>query len=285
MNNLKTKTSQWVKELMGISLGAIVFAFGLNYFVIANRLAEGGLTGVALILYYLFGWAVGITYLTLNIPLFIIGWRLLGYEFAVKTVFGTAVASVAIEMTRMFQAPMPEDLLLASLYGGSVMGFGLGLIFLFGGSTGGADIIARIVNHRWGLPIGRVLLVIDTAVISAVGFFFGRSVAMYTLVAVFVATRVIDFVQEGAYTAKAAMIISDRSDEIAKRVVEELERGATVFSGRGAYTAAEKNILYCVVSRTELIRLKSVVYDIDPKAFMIINEVHEVLGEGFRNWK
>ncbi|MDD4587436.1 MAG: YitT family protein [Heliobacteriaceae bacterium] len=282
---MNQKVKRWAKDLTCIFLGAIVFALGINYFIIANHLAEGGVTGVALILYYLFGWSVGHTIIILNIPLFIVGWRLVGREFAIKSVFGTMVAALAINLTHNLQAPMPEDLLLAALYGGGVIGLGMGTIFLFGGSTGGADIIARVVNHRWGFPIGRALLMIDIVVITAVGLFFGRVVAMYTLVAIFVAAQIIDFVQTGAYSAKAAMIISDQSDKIAHRVATELERGATVLSGRGAYTALEKNVLYCVVSRTEVFRLKSVVREVDPKAFMIINEVHEVLGEGFRSWQ
>ncbi|MTV48652.1 DUF2179 domain-containing protein [Heliobacillus mobilis] len=281
---MKRRIGLWLKDALGIAVGASIFAFGLNYFIIANRLAEGGLTGVALMFYYLFGWPVGQSYLIMNIPLFIIGWRLLGHEFALKTLWGTAVASLAIDLTAQYQSPMPNDILLAALYGGFFLGVGLGVIFLFGGSTGGGDIVARLVNHRWGWPLGRVLLMFDVIVITSIAFIFGKAVAMYTLLAVFVASRVIDFVQEGAYTARAAMIISEKSEEIARRVVSELERGATVFSGRGAYTAEEKNILYCVVSRSELVRLKGVVYDTDPKAFMIINEVHEVLGEGFRTW-
>ncbi|MBM7865327.1 DUF2179 domain-containing protein [Heliobacterium gestii] len=281
---MKKDIRSWLKDVLGITFGGLIFAFGLNYFIIANHLAEGGLTGVALTLHYLFGWPVGSTYLIMNIPLFAIGWRVLGTEFALKTVLGTVVASIGVDLTHAFQSPMPGDLLLASLYGGSAIGLGLGVIFLFGGSTGGGDIVARLVNHRWGLPMGRVLFMVDVVVITSVGFIFGQSVAMYTLVAVFVASRIIDFVQEGAYTARAAMIISEKSPEIAQRVLEELERGATVFNARGVYTDAEKNVLYCVVSRSELVRLKSLVYEIDPRAFMIINEVHEVLGEGFRNW-
>ncbi|KAB2952569.1 YitT family protein [Heliorestis acidaminivorans] len=284
MSIWKKRIKKWSYEVTGIAIGAFIFAFGLNYFIIANRLAEGGLTGVVLILHYLFHWPVGPTYLALNLPLFIAGWRFLGRDFAWKTLVGTALVSLAIELTKHFQAPMAEDLFLAALYGGGAVGIGLGIIFYLGGSTGGADILARFINQYWGWPVGRGLLLVDTIVIVAVGIFFGLTVALYTLVAVFVATRVIDFVQEGAYSAKAAMIISDKRSEIAEAVVDKLGRGATLFSGRGAYTDQDKEVLYCVVSRNELVRLKALVYECDPKAFMIINDVHEVFGEGFRRW-
>ncbi|MCW2277427.1 YitT family protein [Heliophilum fasciatum] len=275
----------WVKDLLIITLGSGCFALGLNYFIIANRLAEGGLTGIALIVHYLLGWPVGITYMVMNIPLFFFGWRLLGSEFAWKTLAGTMMVSFAVDITGHWQHPMPDDLLLAALYGGVAMGLGLGLIFLAGGSSAGADIVARVVNRRWGWPIGRVLLMIDVVVIALVGLIFGQAIAMYTLVAVFVASRVIDFVQEGAYRAKAVMIISDCSEEIAREVVEKLERGATLFGARGAYTKLERQVLYCVISRAELVRLKSLVYGVDPRAFMIVQEAYEVLGEGFRDWR
>ncbi|QGG49345.1 YitT family protein [Heliorestis convoluta] len=284
MNIWKKRIKRWSYEITGIALGSFIFAFGLNYFIIANRLAEGGLTGVVLILHYLFDWPVGLTYLLLNLPLFIAGWRFLGSDFAWKTLVGTVFVSLAIELTKHYQAPMTEDLLLASLYGGGAVGLGLGIIFYLGGSTGGADVVARFINHYGGWPIGRGLLLVDTIVIVAVGIFFGLTVALYTLVAVFVATRVIDFVQEGAYSAKAATIISKKTKIIGEEVVSKMGRGATVFVGRGAYTAQEKDILYCVVSRSELVRLKALVYEVDPTAFMIISDVHEVFGEGFRRW-
>lgn len=275
---------QRIKEMLGICLGALIFSFGLNYFIIANHLAEGGLTGVALILYYLFNLPVGATYMILNVPLLIFSWRVVGREFALKTLFGTAAVSLAIDLTSMWKEPM-EDMLLAALYGGSVMGLGLGVIFLFGGSSGGVDIIARAINQKKGWPVGRALLIVDAVVIAAVGLFFGREVFMYTLVAVFVATNVIDFVQDGAYSAKALTIISNASDAIAKRIAEDLDRGATIFSAKGAFTSQERSVLYCVVSRTELFKIKSLIREIDPQAFVIVNEVHEVLGEGFRDWK
>lgn len=264
-----------------ILLGALIFAFGVNYFTIPNRLAEGGLTGITLILKYLFNLSPALVNLVLNIPLFIIGWRELGRLSMLYTILGTTAFSLFLWLTEGIGTPVPDDLLLAALYAGVTVGLGLGIIFRFGGTTGGADIIARLLSKHLGWSMGRTMFAIDLTVILSSAYFLGREKAMYTLVAVFIGARVIDFVQEGAYAAKAALIISNSAAQISAEMMQEMNRGTTLLKGRGGYTGDDKEVLYCVVSRNELTRLKRVVHRVDPYAFIVVNDVHDVHGEGF----
>lgn len=272
---------QHAKNIIMILLGALIFAFGVNYFTIPNRLAEGGLTGITLILKYLFNLSPALVNLVLNIPLFIIGWRELGRLSMLYTILGTTAFSLFLWLTEGIGTPVPDDLLLAALYAGVTVGLGLGIIFRFGGTTGGADIIARLLSKHLGWSMGRTMFAIDLTVILSSAYFLGREKAMYTLVAVFIGARVIDFVQEGAYAAKAALIISNSAAQISAEMMQEMNRGTTLLKGRGGYTGDDKEVLYCVVSRNELTRLKRVVHRVDPYAFIVVNDVHDVHGEGF----
>ncbi|TCP58956.1 uncharacterized membrane-anchored protein YitT (DUF2179 family) [Tumebacillus sp. BK434] len=272
-------------EYFGIMVGAFVFTFGLNNFIIQNGLAEGGFVGISILGLYLFKIPVGLTFLVLNIPLFLIGWKRFGREFLLKTIFGVVSVSVFAELTIGWFSMGVEDKLLASLYGGVASGVGLGIIFRYGGTTGGADIIARLVNHYWGWSMGRTLFMIDVIVITIVAFIVGKDVAMYSLVALFVAARVIDMVVEGVSTSRAMFIISDQSTLIADAIHDQLERGTTLLNGVGGYTGRDKQVLYVVVSREEITRVNEICRQIDPLAFIVVNDVHDVLGEGFNPLK
>lgn len=269
---------------LGIILGSFIFAFGLNYFIIANGLLESGFTGIALILHYLQGWPVGVTIFTLNIPLFLIGWKLWGKSFVLKTLLAVFSVSLAIELTSGigFQT---HDLLLGALYGGVLTGVGLGLVFRSGATTGGVDIIARLVYEKKGISMGKVFFASDLTVLSIIAVLFGLEKALYTLVALFIFSRVIDYIIEGLDEARAVTIISGVSQVIANAIINDLDRGATILKGYGAYTGKEKNVLYVIISKHELLDLKNIIRKIDPHAFIIINNVHEVLGEGFRPQK
>jgi uncharacterized membrane-anchored protein YitT (DUF2179 family) len=275
--------------IIPIALGTAIYAFGLHYFIIPNRLMEGGLTGIALLLNYSLNLPPSLTSLLLNIPLFIIGWRLIGRATMIYTVVGTVLLSfflwmmeLAIELKWIIPFYSEEDYLLAALYAGVTLGSGLGIVFRFGGTTGGVDIIARIINKHTGSSIGQVILIFDVLVLTASLFYISKEKVLYTLVAVFISTRVIDFIQEGAYAAKAFTIISDDAEHIARVVTMELERGVTLFPAKGAYSNQNKQVVYCIVNRQETRKLKTLVRRIDPRAFMVISDVHDVLGEGFR---
>lgn len=272
-----------IKNILFILLGAAIFAFGLVHFNMQNHLAEGGFTGITLLLYFLFGIDPSITNLALNIPLFFIGWKLLGRNSFLYTIIGTVSLSVFLWIFQRYAIHMPlkHDLTLAALFAGVFIGIGLGIIFRYGGTTGGVDIIARLVYKYKGISMGKTMFTFDAVVITLSLLYLSYREAMYTLVAVFVAARVIDFMQEGGYAAKGATIISEKSEEIANKILTEMDRGVTVLKGRGSYTKRERDVLYCVVAKNELPRLKNVIISVDPHAFVAVTDVHDVLGEGF----
>ncbi|MBU8879080.1 YitT family protein [Bacillus sp. FJAT-29790] len=272
------------KNTFFIIFGAAIFSFGLVHFNMQNNLSEGGFTGITLLLYFLFKWDPSYTNLLLNIPLFIIGWKLLGKNAFLYTLIGTVSVSVFLWIFQRNQIYMPlnEDLTLASLFAGVSIGIGLGIIFRYGGTTGGVDIIARLAQKYAGVSMGKTMFLFDASVITvSLIFYLSYKEAMYTLVAVFVGARVIDFMQEGAYAARGAMIISELNEEIATKIMNEMDRGVTVLKGHGSFTKKEREVLYCVVGKNEIVRLKNVITSVDPHAFVSVSVVHDVLGEGF----
>ncbi|ASV69212.1 YitT family protein [Cytobacillus sp. FSL W7-1323] len=273
-----------IKNIILILFGASIFSFGIVHFNMQNNLAEGGFTGITLLLYFLFDWNPSYTNLILNIPLFFIGWKLLGKKAFIYTIIGTLGVSLFLEIFQRYQIHMPlkNDLTLAALFAGVFIGVGLGIIFRYGGTTGGVDIIARLVNKYTGTSMGKTMFVFDFCVIAlSLIFYLKYYEAMYTLVAVFVGAKVIDFIQEGAYSARGAMIISEKNEEISAKILYEMERGVTVLKGRGSFTKLDREVLYCVVARNELTKLKNLIHSVDPNAFVTVSQVHDVLGEGF----
>lgn len=271
-----------IKNLIAILIGAAIFSFCINYFNITNGLAEGGFTGIALLLHALFKFPPGWFILLSNIPLFFIGWRYLGIRTLAYTIYATVAVSIFLEVFKNYGDPMPNDLFLASLYAGVGIGVGLGIIFRYGGTTGGVDIIARIVQKFWGISMGKTMFFFDFIVITLSLFaYLDRERAMYTLVCVYVGARIIDFVQEGAYSAKAIIIISDHARSISQAIMEEMSRGVTILDGKGAFTGSEREVLYCVVGKNEITRMKTLVHSIDAHAFIVVSEAHDVMGEGF----
>lgn len=272
------------KNIFFILLGAAIFSFGLVHFNMQNNLAEGGFTGITLLLYFVFGWSPSITNLLLNLPLFFLGWKLLGRSVFIYTIIGTVGVSIFLGVFQKYQIEMPlyEDLFLAALFAGVFIGIGLGIIFRYGGTTGGVDIIARLAQKYFGWTMGRTMFMFDFGVITlSLITYLNYREAMYTLVVVFVGARVIDFMQEGSYAARGAMIISDKNDEISAKIMKDMDRGVTSLKAVGSYTKTERNVLYCVVAKNEIVRLKSVINAVDPHAFVSVTVVHDVLGEGF----
>ncbi|WP_299094157.1 YitT family protein [uncultured Metabacillus sp.] len=273
-----------LKNILFILIGSAIFAFGLVHFNMQNNLAEGGFTGITLMLFFLFNFDPSISNLLLNIPLFLIGWRVLGRTSFFYTMIGTIGLSFFLWIFQRYQIDMPlnDDLTLAALFAGVFLGIGLGTIFRYGGTTGGVDIIARLAHRSFGWSMGKTMFLFDLCVITlSLITYLSYKEAMYTLVAVFVGARVIDFMQEGAYAAKGATIISSHSEEISKRIMEEMERGVTILKGQGSFSKQDRDVLYCVVGKNEIVRLKSVITAVDPHAFVAVSDVHDVLGEGF----
>ncbi|MCK6257496.1 YitT family protein [Fictibacillus sp. WQ 8-8] len=272
------------KNVFFILFGSAIFSFGIVHFNMANNLAEGGFTGITLILYFLFHIDPSYSNLALNIPLFFVGWKLLGKNAFIYTMIGTLGVSLFLFLFQRYSTltiNLKQDMPLAALFAGVFIGIGLGIIFRFGGTTGGVDIIARLGHKFFGWSMGKTMFMFDAVVITMSLVYLNYKEAMYTLVAVFVGARVIDFMQEGAYAGKAAMIISEKNTEIAALIMKELDRGATLLSAKGSFTGSQKEVLYCVFARNEIVRLKQVIERVDPHAFVTVNDVHEVLGEGF----
>lgn len=273
-----------IKNILFILFGAAIFSFGLVHFNMQNNLAEGGFTGITLMLYFVFGWSPSITNLLLNIPLFFLGWKLLGRSVFIYTIIGTVGVSIFLGIFQKYQIEMPlyEDLFLAALFAGVFIGIGLGIIFRYGGTTGGVDIIARLAQKYFGWTMGRTMFMFDFGVITlSLITYLNYREAMYTLVVVFIGARVIDFMQEGSYAARGAMIISEKNEDIAAKIMKEMDRGVTSLKAVGSYTKANRDVLYCVVAKNEIVRLKSVINSVDPHAFVSVTVVHDVLGEGF----
>jgi uncharacterized membrane-anchored protein YitT (DUF2179 family) len=273
-----------IKNTFFIIVGAAIFSFGIIHFNMQNQLAEGGFTGITLLLYFLYKWDPSYTNLLLNIPLFFIGWKLLGRIALLYTIIGTLAVSIFLFLFQRYQIEMPlnNDLTLAALFAGVFIGIGLGIIFRYGGTTGGVDIIARLANKYIGWSMGKTMFLFDAGVITiSLITYLSYKEAMYTLVLVFVSARVIDFMQEGAYSARGAMIISEQNNAIAEKILVEMDRGVTVLDGHGSFTKTKREVLYCVVGKNEIVRLKNLIISIDPHAFVSVSVVHDVIGEGF----
>lgn len=287
MNNSTIKLTTFIKNVLPILLGTAIYAFGILFFIIPNQLMEGGVTGITILLKYALGISPSLSNLVLNIPLFLLGWKILGGRQIIYTGIGIASLSIFLMIfEKMIHygwiIPFETDFILATLYAGVTLGAGLGIVFRFGGTTGGSDIIARILGRKYGFSMGQVILTIDIIIIGLSLFYVDKENILYTFVAVFIASKVIDFIQEGAYSAKAFTIISDHAPEIADMITKEMDRGVTLIPAIGAYSKQAKYMAYCVVSRQEIRRLQAIAKGIDPRAFVIINDVHDVHGEGFR---
>lgn len=279
---MNAKILKYLKEYLIITIGCFFYAVSINYFFISNHLAEGGVAGICLILFYLFKLPVGIMYFVINIPLLIMGWRLVGKDFLFKTLYGTTCLSFLITLTENWKGPS-NDIMLGSIYGGVLIGIGLGLIFMVNGSTGGTDVVARILNRYFDIPLGTTMLFLDVVILGIAAMFFGKEIVMYTLIAMMIVSKAIDYFQDGYTKAKGITIISSKSEEIKTRIMEETGRGTTIIKGQGGYTGNEMDLLFCVVSKFEVTKVKTIVKETDSFAFLTISDVSEVLGEGFKS--
>ena len=281
--------SRRVRDFALMSAGLVLTAWALDSFLIPNRIAAGGVSGLATVVYY---WAketfavdlpVGLQMLAMNGVLLGFAFRFRGMSYVAKTIYGAIALSVLVDVMAPFTPNLAAgDLLLAALYGGAVSGLGMGLVFKAGGNTGGTDIVAQLLSRRLPFGVGQIMLVIDATVTILAILQFGPKLALYGAVAIFVATATIDLVLEGVSIEKAVWIISNDTDRIGAAINLELGRGATALAATGVYTGEKRGTLMVVLSRNELDDLKAIVAAIDPTAMVIISNVHEAIGEGFR---
>lgn len=270
-----------IRDYMGITIGVLLMTLSLNMFLTPNNIAPGGVSGLAIIIHSNTGWPVGVLTLAFNIPLFIISIMLLGAHFGAKTFYATFLLGATIDLLS-FLPVLTHDDLLAGVYGGILMGVGLGLVFKYNATTGGTDLAAAILRRFFPqISIGMLLLLLDAVIIGLAGFTFSAELALYALIADAIAIRVIDIIQEGANENRAAYVISDYSDDIEAEILTKLGRGVTSFPGRGGYTGKDRKVLFCVISKSEISQFKEIVRGIDPDAFVVIFQAHEIMGEGF----
>lgn len=272
-----------IRDIFVILLGTAIYGFGIVFFNIPNDLAEGGITGITLILRALFSIDPAISTLFLNIPLIIVGGRILGKRALYYTILGTLGLSFWLGFWQKIPLviDLQHDLLIVALLAGVITGIGSGMIYKVGGTTGGSDVIARIVEKNFGISVGKSLLIFDVIILILSLSYINLNRMMYTLIFAYVFTRIIDSILDGGYTAKGILIMSDKNPEIAPLLMQQLERGLTYFNGEGGYSNQAKNIIYIVVSPREISEVKRIVHEIDEKAFVSIINVHEVEGEGF----
>ena len=271
-----------------ITLASVVYAVGFNWCYEPNQIGFGGITGVAQIVNAILPAApIGTVVILLNVPLFLMGWKFLGGHLLLSSLYAMFISSLAIDLLHLVCVFQPMDPVLATIYGGVLMGGSLGVIFLQGATTGGTDLIARLLKLKlaW-LPMGKLLMAIDLAVILAVAVAFGNlDSALYGVVALYLSSKVMDLVLYGLDTAKVAYIISDRHQEIAQRLIRDLDRGVTLLRGEGGWSGREKRVVMCAFKQRQIVAMKAIVRDIDPAAFLIVCDAHEVMGEGFREYK
>lgn len=269
-----------VKNYVLILIGSAIVAVGFNTLLLPNQIAAGGVSGISTIMQS-FGFEAAYVQWGLNIPLFIAGFYLLGGTFGVKTLVGSVFLPLMVFLTRHI-APVTHEALLAAIFGGVVIGIGIGLVFLGNGSTGGTALAAKIINKYTGLTLGTCLAMMDGLIVLAAMTVFGIEEGLYAVIGVFISSKTIDVVQAGFSHSKMAMIITDHEDEVRQAVFDQIDRGVTKISAVGGYTDHDRPILMCVVGQSQFTKLKQVVKAIDASAFVIVMDAKEVLGEGFK---
>ncbi|WP_279083193.1 YitT family protein [Lactobacillus apis] len=278
-------TKRNILELFMIMLGCAIYGLSLDMISAPNQLTDGGISGITLLLRHFWGINMGLSSLLLNIPLIILGYRFMGKRLLAYTIWGTLWLSFFLWFWRLvpiiYQLNLEHDLFLSTILAGTLSGIGLGLVFRYNGTSGGTDIIARICQIKYGLSSGKVLLFCDAIILFASLSYLDLKHIMYTLVASFILSRVMDTVQQGAYSARGLLIISENYEKIAEMIDLKLDRGFTYLEARGGYKKTKRPVIYLVVSPREIPAVKELIAAEDPKAFVSVIEVHEALGEGF----
>ncbi len=278
-----TKASEYVIQYALIILGSVLFAAGFQFFLYPNSIIVGGVSGIAMIINYLTELPVGVLNIVLNIPLFILAWRHFGTKFIVSSFVGMMLSSVLVDLFALTNYCPTDDMLLACIIGGAVKGFGLGIIYYAGTTTGGTDIVAKFVRLKFPyINFGTLLMLTDAVIIIAFAVIFKQiEGAMYAVISMFVVSKVIDLVLYGIDNSNVCYIISEKSDQLVKDITDRLHRGVTILEGEGAYSHRNKQVLLCVVKRTQIADIRKIIRNIDENAFFIITDAKNVFGKGF----
>lgn len=281
----KNRIKEYTIDAAAFLGGSALFAVAIDTFSAPNAIAPGGATGLATIFNYLTGLPIGTAILLINLPLFLLGWRFLGWRFLARTVAATILTSAFIDGLAPFLPQYQGDTLLAALYGGFLSGLGLGLVYLRGATTGGSDLGAKLLSLKLPhVPMGKLIMAVDLVIILAATVVYGTMESgLYAVIMLFISSRLIDGVLYGADTGKMMLIVSDRNDTIAARILHDVERGVTVLKAKGAYTGEDKEVLLCAVRRQEVFQIRAVIKSVDPDAFIVVSDVGEIIGEGFKH--
>ena len=277
----RKKAKDWIKKYFLLLLGSLIYTTGLEIFLVPNNIIDGGVVGISIMASHLTGAPFGVFMILLNLPFLYMGYKQIGKSFAISTV----VSIVAISVLSVYFEPIPSitgDYFLAAIFGGIITGAGVGLIIRHGGSLDGTEIVAIIIDKKTTFSVGEVVMFFNLFILGAAGFVFGWDKAMYSLVAYFVISKMIDVVIKGLDESYAVMIVSDENEEIADALMHRLGRGVTFLHGQGAYTGDAKKVLYCVVTRLEVGKLKDIALEKDETAFVTINPVHDIVGGRFK---
>jgi uncharacterized membrane-anchored protein YitT (DUF2179 family) len=280
---------QWFKALFLILSGTFIMAVAFVYFISPYKLAPGGTYGIAIVLHHLFHLPTGFIALAIDIPLLLIGLKVLGPRFGWKTVVGVIALSQFVNLLSWIQgdvALVPDDALLSSIFGGVILGAGLGLVLRAKATTGGSDIIAMIISKYTKLPLGQLLIYIDSVIVLVgLAAFSAWEIPLYSWIVIFITGKVIDLVVDGVSYDKSLLIVSEKHNEIRDKLINDLKRGGTFLDAEGMYNGQKKKVIFTVVTRRELALLKDYIHQIDPKAFLTVTEAREILGEGFKSLK
>ncbi len=282
------KPPQLVKEIAGLVVGIFIYALGVHVFTSPNNIAPGGVTGIAILLNSLFDWNIGIVTLCINIPLLIMSLFFLGREFTIRTLSAVGLFTVIMDYVVVLFPQYTgngNSMMLACVFGGVLMGLGLGIVFMSDFTTGGTDIIIRIIQLKFPyFSTGKILMFLDFIIVAVSIFVYDKiDVALYALIAIFISSMVIDWVIYGTDIGRLLFIVSDKSREISNLLLQKIDRGVTLLDAKGAYTGAEKEVILIAVKRNQFYKVKKLVYSVDPTAFMIVTEAGEIVGEGFKN--
>ncbi|WP_047151033.1 YitT family protein [Aneurinibacillus tyrosinisolvens] len=273
---------QRIRPFLFITVGSFLYSIAVNMFFVSNRLAQGGVTGISLLLHYLFNTPVGLLIILMNIPIFILGLVVLGRGFLILSAYGMLATSILIDLTSSWSVHPFQNVILAPLYGGIIAGAGIGLIFRVGGTSGGGDIIARVLQRKFrNIDLGKFLFGIDFTIIAISGYVVGIEKAMLTIVAVYVSSRVVDLLLSGLQKQRSVIIISGKPQEITAEIQRKLVRGVTMLRSMGGYSKREGEVLLVVVQLYEMDKVRQIIREIDDRAFILALETKEVHGEGF----
>ncbi|MCM3630738.1 YitT family protein [Paenibacillus glycanilyticus] len=276
----KLSALEMLKRVFFITIGSVLMGVALELFLVPNDVIDGGITGISIMVSELTHLPLGLFIFLLNIPFLFIGFKQIGKTFAISTLYGIAVMSITTQLLHHVHA-FTEEKLLAVLFGGIILGAGVGLAIRFGGSLDGTEIVAILASKKFGMPVGQIIMIVNVFIFILAGFVFEWNSAMYSMVTYYLATKVMDIVVEGIEESKSVTIISSAYEEIAETIMTRLGRSTTYIQARGGYSREETQMVYCVVSRLEVAKLKAIVHDIDTRAFIAIENVADVQGGGF----